>query len=70
METPEKVTAEFYRDSLLIGLVGAVDVPRKRMIESTEHLGKTICRVCKLDCVDAVLIDENGDAIDQIVVHR
>ena len=65
-----KVTAEFYSDPLLVNLVGAVDVPAKRMIEAAQTIGKTICRVIHADALEASLINWNGERIDHILVHR
>ena len=69
-QKPDKVTAEFYSDALLVGLVGAVDLPAKRMIEAAEIIGKAICRVLHLDLLETVFISAGGETIDRIVVHR
>lgn len=66
----EKVTAEFYRDPLLVTLVGAVDVPAKRMIEAAQTIGKTICRVLHADTLETSFINSTGERIDHILVHR
>lgn len=66
----DMVTAEYYRDPMQINLVGAVDVPAKRMNEAAQIIGKTICRVLHLDTLDTVFIGCGGEKIDHIVVHR
>ena len=65
-----KVTAEFYSDPLLVNLVGAVDVPAKRMIEAAQTIGKTICRVIHADTLETSFVNAYGERIDQILVHR
>ena len=66
----EKTTVEYYGDSLLVKLIGAVDVPAKRKIEAAQYIGKAICKALGLNTMEAVLIDENGNKTDQIVVWR
>ena len=70
MTKGDKVTAEFYGDPLLVNLIGAVDVPEKRMMEATQSIGKAICRAIGISLLETVLLDTNGDEIDRIVVHR
>ena len=66
----EKVTVEYYSDSLLVRLIGAVDVPAKRKIEAAQSIGKAICKALGLNTMEAVLIDKDGNRTDQIVVWR
>ena len=65
-----KVTAEFYRDPFLTNLVGAVDVPAKRMIEAAQTIGKTICKVIHDDTLETSFINSAGEQIDRILIHR
>jgi len=64
------ITIEFYADTLHTALIGAVDVPAKRVMESAETLGKAVCRVRKLNVVECVMIDENGNSVDQCFIFR
>lgn len=64
------VTIEFYGDPLGVKLIGAVDVPKKRMMESAEALGKAICRVNKMNLVECVMIGEDGEKMDSATVYR
>lgn len=64
------VTAEFYKDPLMTILVGAVDVPAKRMIEAAQTIGKTICKVIHADTLETSFVNAYGERIDQILVHR
>lgn len=66
----DKVTAEYYGDPLLVKLVGAVDIPAKRMIEAADTIGKAICKVIHADKLDTILIDEHGECVDRIIIHR
>lgn len=66
----DKVTAEFYGDPLCEQLIGAVDVPAKRMIEAAQAIGKTICKVVRANTLETVLIGSHGELIDRILVHR
>lgn len=70
MDSGKKVTAEFYSDALLTTLVGAVDVPAKRMVEAAETIGKTICRVLHLSYMETIFIGPEGESLDRMVVHR
>ena len=64
------MTAEFYKDPFLTSLVGAVDVPAKRMIEAAQTIGKTICKVIHADTLETSFINSAGERIDHILVHR
>ena len=66
----KKVTIEYYGDPLLARLIGAVDVPAARRNEAAQRIGKAICCAVGLKTLDAVLIGEDGEKIDQIVVNR
>lgn len=66
----DKVTVEYYGDPLLTKLIGAADVPAKRMMEAAQTIGKAICRMNGLNSMETVLLDGNGEKIDQIVVFR
>ena len=66
----EQVTVEYYGDALGIRLIGAVNVPRKRMNEDAVGIGKLLCKVQGMNSMDAVMVDESGDEIDRIVVYR
>ena len=66
----ETATVEFYGDPLHIRLLVAVVVPRNRMQEQAEAFGRLYCKLNHLDTVEAELIDEDGEIIDKIVVHR
>lgn len=66
----EKVTVEYYGDSLLVKLIGAVDVPANRKIEAAQSIGKAICKALELNTMEAVLIDQDGNKADQIIVWR
>ena len=70
MNKSNKVTLEFYGDPLLTQLIGAVDVPAKRMIEAAQAIGKTVCKVIHADVLETVLIGPQGETIDHIVIHR
>lgn len=67
---PEKVTVEFYQDALLTHMVGAAELPRKRMVESAQTIGKAMCRVLHLNLLEARLLDADGNQIDHMVVYR
>ncbi len=66
----EKVTVEYYGDPLQVKLIGAVDVPANRRIETAQSIGKAICKALGLKSMDAVLIDKDGNKTDQIIVWR
>lgn len=68
--TNKKTTVEYYGDPLLVKLIGAVDVPDERRMEAALYIGKAICRINELRSMEAVLIDENGEKINQIVVYQ
>jgi len=65
-----KVTAEFYKDPFLTNLVGAVDIPAKRMMEAAQAIGKTICKVLHADTLETSFINADGERIDRILIHR
>ena len=69
-ERKPMVTIEFYSDPLLIQMIGAVYVEKKRCQEHAQTMGKTLCRVRHVNTVEAVILDENGDRIDQVVIYR
>lgn len=64
-------TAEFYADEIEHELlIGAIDIPINRLREGTIFVGRAICRVRGLPHLDAVLLNQNGEKIDTILVHR
>lgn len=63
-------TIEIYEDPLHEKLIGAMDVPCKRLDEHVQALGKLICRIRKLSEVECIILDETGRAYDQITVFR
>ena len=64
-------TVEFYEDDVERNLlIGAVDIPISRLREGAVLVGKSVCRVRGLACIDAVLLNRNGEKMDTILVHR
>jgi len=72
----DMITIEFYKNSVLPeSMIGAVDVEvgapdGRKSMESAKALGRVICRIWRLDVVDAVILDRNGVQVDVIPVHR
>lgn len=64
------VTVEYYSTLDPDRLLGAVDVPRKRMLDGAEQVGRAICRAVAADSVNAILIDENGNAVERMLICR
>lgn len=64
------VTVEFYSTLDPEKLLGAVDLPRKRMLEGAEQVGRAICRATAADSVNAILIDENGNAVERMLISK
>ena len=68
--TTENVTVEYYGDPLGIRLIGAVEVPRKRMNEDAARVGKLLCKVHGKNELEAVMVDADGEEIDRVTVFR
>ena len=68
-ETVER-TVEYYGDPLGIRLIGAVEVPRKRMNEDAARVGKLLCKVHGKNELEAVMVDADGEEIDRVTVFR
>ena len=66
----DKVTVEYYADPLQAQLIGAVDVPANRRMETAQSIGKAICKALDLTAMDAVMIDGDGNIAGKIVVRR
>ena len=64
------VTVEFYTDVLHVNMVGAVYLEAKRLMENVDLIGKAICRARKLNAVECVILDEEGNLADQTIVFR
>ena len=63
-------TVEFYEDALHTRMIGAVYLGLPRLQENVELLGRDLCRARKMDCVECVVYDEEGNAEDQFTVFR
>lgn len=68
--TDDVITVEYYADPLSIRLIGAVNVPRKRMKECAQDIGKRLCRMHNANDLEACLIDREGEMVDKIVIYR
>lgn len=68
--TTQDVTVEYYGDPLGIKLIGAVNVPRKRMNEDAMRVGKLLCKVHGKNELEAILIDQEGDEVERMMVYR
>ena len=74
--TKDRITLEFYVNSVLPeSMIGAVEIEScladsRKAAESARVLGKAICKVRRLDVVDAVILDRDGEQIDLLPVHR
>lgn len=62
------VTVEFYKDMQHDSLIGAVYLEAKSLMENMDMIGKAICRARKLNAVECVIYDHNGNQTDQAVV--
>lgn len=67
---PKDMTAEFYDDPLGVHMVGAFYIPKKRVMEYVESMGKLLCRIRKTNSVEVVLYDHGGVLADKITVYR
>ena len=67
---PEQATVEFYDDERRNHLVAVVCMPRKGMEEYTRTVGRVVCKINRLNSMDAALLDEDGDEIGQMAVYR
>lgn len=61
---------EFYTSDIYDQMIGAVDVPTKRLFEAADALGKTICRVRKLNSVGVIYYNCDGKETGRDVVYR
>ena len=66
----EQVTVEFYEDALHNIMIGAVYLDRKRLVENMELVGRAICKARKLNVVECVILDGDGNLVDNTVVYR
>lgn len=64
------VTVDFYIDCLHIKMIGSVYLEKKRLMENVELIGKAICRARKLNAVECVINDAEGNLADQTIVFR
>ena len=64
------VTVDFYIDFLHIKMIGSVYLEKKRLMESVDLVGKAICRARKLNAVECVIYDIDGNMSDQHIVFR
>lgn len=70
MRAPELYTAEFYGTADPEELLAAVDVPAARSNECADAIGRLLCRIRRRDSVNALLIDERGNAVERLIVFR
>ena len=64
------VTVDFYTDVLHINLIGSVYLEAKRLMENVDLIGKAICRARKLNALECVIMDAEGNLADQAIVFR
>lgn len=64
------ITAEYYSSREPDKLLAAADLPKKRAQDAAELVGKALCRAVGADSVNAILIDENGNAMERLLICR
>ena len=64
------VTVEMYRDALHTDMIGAVYLDEKRLVENVDMIGKAVCKARRLNVVECVIMNGDGDIADQIIVYR
>ena len=64
------VTVEFYDGLSRVNLIGAVYLDEKRLTENVELIGRAICTARRMNSVDSVILDQDGNQIDGIIVFR
>ena len=64
------VTVEIYKDTLHRELIGAVYLDEKRLMENVDMIGKAVCKARRLNVVECVIMNGDGDIADQIIVYR
>ncbi len=69
-ETVSMVTIEMYRDALHTDMIGAVYLDEKRLMENVELVGKAVCKARRLNVVECVILDKDGNIADQAIVYR
>lgn len=66
----ELSTAEFYTSDIYDQMIGAVDVPTKRLFEAADALGKMLCRIRKLNSVGVIYYSCDGKETGRDVIFR
>lgn len=64
------VCMEFYGDSLMEDLLGAIDVRRNSMDRAMKDFGRALCRYRGLNAVEVRALDGLGREIDRTTVYR
>ena len=64
------VTVEIYKDALHTDMIGAVYLDEKRLMENVDMIGKAVCKARRLNVVECVIMNGDGDIADQIIVYR
>ena len=64
------VTVEVYEGVAHEKLIGAVYLDEKRLLENVELVGRAVCVARKMNAVDCVILDQDGNLTDSIVVFR
>ena len=64
------VTVEIYTDTLHTDMIGAVYLDEKRLMENVDLVGKAVCVARKMNAVECVILDKDGNLQDQVLVFR
>lgn len=63
-------TVEFYEAEFSDKLLGAMYLPAKRLFESADTLGKTVCKLLHLNSVAVIYYNQDGSIAARDVIFR
>lgn len=70
MENSDLMTAEYYDSAAPDKLIGAVYVPAVTATASAQQIGRAILKSLGGNCLTAVLLDGDGERVDELPVFR
>ena len=70
MTSNEQMTAEYYDSAAPDKLIGAVYIPAATATASAQQIGRAILKTLGGNCLTAVLLDGNGERVDELPVFR
>ena len=66
----ENMTAEYYDSAAPDRLIGAVYIPAAAATATAQQIGRAILKALGGNCLTAVLLDGDGERVDELAIFR